>query len=83
MLKGQEPSSSNHAVLVLSTRRLALRDKINVLIVCLVFTVQLVTSMVTDCVQLDITVQIRLVALMNTHVLLAHTQKSKEHKVRI
>ena len=70
-------------MLVLSTRRLALRDKINVLIVCLVFTVQLVTSMVTDCVQLDITVQIRLVALMNTHVLLAHTQKSKEHKVRI
>ena len=70
-------------MLVLSTRRLALRDKINVLIVCLVFTVQLVTSMVTDCVQLDITVQIRLVALMNTLVLLAHTQKSKEHKVRI
>lgn len=70
-------------MLVLSTRRLAWRDKINVLIVCLVFTVQLVTSMVTDCVLLDIIVQIRLVVLINTHVLLAHTQKSKEHRVNL
>lgn len=81
--KEQEPSSSDHVMLALLTRRLAWRDKINVLTVCLVFTVHLVTSMVTDCVQLDISVRTRLVALMNAHVLLAHTQKSKEHRVRI
>ena len=57
--------------------------KISVLIVCQATSVQKVTSMVTNCAQPDITVHTKQVLQMHAHVLQGHTQKRKEHRVRI